>query len=102
MKTFRDLRVASLIGRELSKLFLKKIDFDGVFVTITAVEVSTDLLQAKVKLGIIPFEKGPEVFNLLEERRRELQHLLLKRINIKPMPRIKFVMATPDLAQRED
>lgn len=90
MRTYRNLRIASLIERELSALFLKKMDFEQALVTIVAVEISPDLLQAKVKLGVIPFEKGPEIFLALEEKKRELQHLLLKRINIKPMPRLEF------------
>ena len=90
MKTFRNLRVASLIEHELNKLFLQKMEFENALVTITAVEVSGDLLQAKIKLGVIPYEKGPEIFSSLEEKRRELQHLLLKKMNIKPMPRLKF------------
>ena len=90
MKTFRNLRVASLIEHELNKLFLQKMEFENALVTITAVEVSGDLLQAKIKLGVIPHEKGPEVFLALEEKKRELRYLLLKRINIKPMPRLIF------------
>lgn len=90
MKTFRNLRVASLIEHELNKLFLQKMEFENALVTITAVEVSGDLLQAKIRLGVIPREKGPEVFALLQKRRRELQHLIFKKINIKPMPSFKF------------
>lgn len=95
MKTFRNLRVASLVEHELNKLFLQKLEFENALVTITAVEVSSDLLQAKVRLGVIPFEKGPEIFKLLEKRKKELQYRLLRKINIKPMPSLKFEIENP-------
>ncbi len=75
---------------ELSKLLLTEFDFGGTLVTITDVFVDTDLLQARVKLGIIPYEKGPEVYRMVEAKRRELQYQILKKLNIKPLPHLKF------------
>lgn len=90
MRPYRDRKIGNLIQEELSKLLLRNFDFEGALVTVIDVEISPDLLQAKVSLGIIPFEKGPMVFKALEAKRRELQHLLLKKINIKPMPHLRF------------
>lgn len=95
MRPYRDLKIGNLIQEELSRLILRNFDFDSTLVTVTRVEITPDLLQAKVSLGIIPFEKGPMVFQALEARRRELQHLLLKKINIKPMPHLKFLIEEP-------
>lgn len=90
MRPYRNLKLASLIQEELSKLLLKEVDIVGALVTITGVEVANDLSEAKVKLSILPVEKGPEVFMMIEEQRRELQHKLLKKLNVKPMPRLRF------------
>ena len=90
MRPYRNLKIASLIEQKLNELILRNLDFNGAFVTITGVLVSEDLTEAKVKISILPNEKAPEVFEILEERRRELQYKLLRKMNIKPMPRIEF------------
>ncbi|KKU91662.1 MAG: Ribosome-binding factor A RbfA [Candidatus Jorgensenbacteria bacterium GW2011_GWA1_48_11] len=92
MRPYRDLKIGNLIQEELSRLILRNFDFENTLVTVTKVEITPDLLQAKVSLGIIPFNQGPMVFRALEAQRRELQHRLLKKINIKPMPHLKFLI----------
>ena len=88
---YRNLRVANLIQEELGKIILREIEFGkSVLVTITGVEVSKDLSQAKIKLGIFPSASAKEVMDLIEQHRPLLQNLLMKRINIKPMPKIVF------------
>lgn len=95
-KPHRIERVASVIEHELSMLLLRELDVTGVVVTITSVEVSSDMLQATVRLGIIPHEAGPAVWDALEEKRHSLQHQLLKKMNIKPMPQIRFRIDEPE------
>lgn len=90
MRPYRNLKIASVIQEELGKLLLREFDFGDVLVTITEVAIGEDLQEAKVKLSILPFEKEPETFILINKRRGELQHKLLKKINIKPMPSIRF------------
>lgn len=86
---FRSLRVKNLIQTELSKIFTKDIEF-GAFVTIGDIEVDSKLEEAVVKVSVIPEEKGKEVFDFLEKERKSLQFKLLRKMNIKPMPRLKF------------
>ena len=98
MRPYRNLKIASVIGEELGKLLNREFDFGGALVTVTSVEVGTDLLHARVKLGIIPYEKGPEVFRAIGERRGELQHQLLRKMNIRPMPHLEFAIDTESQA----
>lgn len=90
MRPYRNLKIEDLIQEELSKLLIRELDFEGALVTITGVHVTEDLLQAAITLGIIPYERGPEVFMKVQEKRRELQHKLLKKMNTRPMPTLKF------------
>ena len=91
MKTFRNLRVANLIQEELGKIILREIEFPvSTLATITGVEVPKDLGQAKIKLGVIPASEAPKVLEILNSYRPLLQHLLMKKMNIRPMPRIEF------------
>lgn len=90
MKFFRSERVSSLYREELSKLMIREIDFHGALVTITDVEIDKKLEHAKVKVSVIPSNKGDLVLKALDSQAGHLQHLLMKKVNIKPMPRIAF------------
>ncbi len=88
---YRNLRVAKLIQEELGKIMLREVEIpNSVIVTITEVEVPKDLGQAKIRLGVIPETAAAEILNLLNKNQLFLQRLLMKKINIKPMPRIVF------------
>jgi ribosome-binding factor A len=92
---YRNLRVANLIQEELGKIILREAEFpNSAIVTITEVEVSKDLNQAKIRLGVIPEIAAAEALNLLNKNQPYLQRLLLKKLNIKPMPRIMFELAS--------
>lgn len=90
MRPHRELKTASVLERELNNILLRDFEFGGAVVTITSVEVSPDLLQAKVRIGIIPEEKSSEVLQALEAKRKELQHKLLKRTRLRNVPKLVF------------
>jgi ribosome-binding factor A len=83
-------RVESLIREGLNEVILRELEFPGALVTVTSVEVQKDLDYAVVNVSVLPNEKSEEMLESLEKNRRHLQHLLLKKINIKPMPEIRF------------
>ncbi len=92
MKFFRAERVSELIRRELGSIIAKEVDFaPGTFVTITDVDVDKKLMHAAVGVSVIPSGRAEEALAALGRRAGALQRLLLKRINIKPMPLISFV-----------
>ncbi len=103
----RQERVASLIQEELGKIILREIDFAGCLMTITSVEIDRKLSQAIVNFSVLsPCDGCParsleqcaegipqnyqSVLKILEKNRSHLQYLLMKKINIKPMPQIIF------------
>ncbi len=90
MRPFRNSKLASLIEHELSRVILKEFEFENALVTITKVEVSSDLLQAKIKLGIIPKEKELEIYRAVDKRGKELQYKIFKKINIRQIPKFIF------------
>jgi ribosome-binding factor A len=87
---YRPLRVAKLIKEELGKLLLREIEPNGALLTITEVAVSKKLDSARVRVSILPENKSAAVLKMLKAAQHELQHMLLKKINIKPMPQILF------------
>ncbi len=103
----RQERVASLIQEELGKIISRNIDFAGCLVTITNVGIDEKLTQATVNFSVLSpcdgcptrsseqcAEGAPQssqsVLKILEKNRSHLQYLLMKKINIKPMPQIVF------------
>lgn len=89
MKNFRNLRMAEVIRSELGKMLARDFEFPG-FVTITDVEVASDLSLAKIKLGIIPAEQGPAVYKQLTNQSKQIRGDLLRKMNVRPMPDLEF------------
>lgn len=88
MRPYRNLKMAELIGKELGTLIERDIYVEGALITVTDVTVTPDLLQAKVKLGIIPKAKELEAFLAIEKRLPAFQHALLRKMNVRPMPKL--------------
>lgn len=88
---YRPERVSELIKRELGKIITKEIEFPpGAIFTITEVKVNKKLEFAKTKFSVFPSSFNKEVEKILERATKNLQYLLMKKINIKPMPKICF------------
>ena len=98
MKYHRNERIASLIKEELNNLILREVEFSGAVVTIVDIEVSEDLDKALVKIAVFPNNKGPDALVALENHRRKLQFLLMRKMNIKPMPKLVFKL---DITEEE-
>lgn len=90
MKYHRPERVSDLIIEELNKIILKEVEVEGTLITITDAEVAKDLSRAVVKFSVYPSEKSLEVLKVLEKKRSHFQYLLLRKMNIRPMPQISF------------
>lgn len=84
-------RVNSLIKKELSQVFLKEVDFPkGVLVTITKVESSANLKEARVYISIMPGSKTGRISEILNKIIYRIQQSLNKRLRMRPIPRIRF------------
>jgi ribosome-binding factor A len=68
----------------------RELEFNGALVTIMEVDIDKKMERAKIRVSVIPAEKEDDVLNELGRNAGNLQHMLLKKINIKPMPRIMF------------
>ena len=92
MRFFRSQRVSKLVREELAKIIVREVEFSDALVTITEVEIDKKLDHAKVNVSVIPSTAGAAALAELSKRAGYLQHLLIKKINIKPMPRISFAL----------
>jgi len=90
MQFFRKERVESLIQKELGEMLRRDFDLEDALTTITSMEVNKKLDNAKVGISTIPSEKGTAVLKKLKSAENSINWRLLRKINIKPMPRVSF------------
>jgi len=94
-------RVNQLIKQQISQLLLREIDFGNILVTVTNAEVSADLRQTKIKISVMPAEKGELVLRILERNIFHLQQILNKKLHMKIVPKISFAIDQAEIkAQR--
>jgi len=67
---------------------------ENTLVTLTRVDTAPNLQQAKIYISVMPEEKGFEVLKILGREVYEMQQLLNKRLNMRPVPRIEWVLET--------
>lgn len=87
---YRSNRVSNLIRDEISILIKRELEFPNAFPTVTEVQVTKKLDEAKVLVSVLPSKEAANVLGILSGARNRLQHLLIKKLNIKPMPHIYF------------
>jgi ribosome-binding factor A len=86
----RQLRVNELVKRELSASISREINFEGVLVTINAVDVAPDLKNAHVFVSILGTAKAASVIDTLEAHRPALQAELSRHVVLKYTPHLVF------------
>ncbi len=94
MSVDRITRVNELLKREIGDLLFRVMhanEFDLAAVTITRVETSKDLREARVYVSILGHEdQRPHMLALLSRRRGELQRRINKDVTLKYTPRLTF------------
>lgn len=89
----RIFQINELVKQELGKLILTELEFpQGCLVTITKVDTSKDLRQAKIWLSVLPAYLIKKVLAKLSANVGHLQFLLNKKLSMKPLPRLKFLI----------
>jgi ribosome-binding factor A len=85
------LRVRELMKRELSNVVQRDYDFKDVLVTINEVDVTPDLRQAHVFVGMLGDERaGRKALEKLKRDAGQLQVKLSKRVVLRYTPRLNF------------
>lgn len=84
-------RVNEVMKRELGELLRREFTFSAKLVTVQQVDITPDLKQAHVYIGIIglPSEQR-EAMAQLHDRRTALQQDLSKRVVLKFTPQLHF------------
>ncbi len=84
-------KVNSLLEQEISKIIVRDFNFHGALVTLTHVEATANLIEAKGYISVFPEDKTDNVITVLNKAVFDIQQKINKKLNMRPIPRIKFV-----------
>jgi ribosome-binding factor A len=84
-------RLNELFKREIGGILLREEGFDrDILVTITSVDISKDLGEAKVFISVMPTDRKKEIMGCLKGDIYNIQKILDRKLHIKKVPKIIF------------
>ncbi len=86
-------RINELLRREISTVLQRDFEFGGALVTVNAVEITQDLREAKVFVGVI-CGYGAKVLEQLGHKRHLIQSRIAKRVVLRCTPVLDFRLDT--------
>ena len=93
--TNRMTRVCELIKRELGPIISREFDFGGALVTVNDVDITPDLRQGFVHVGVIGGKsQGDSVVQRLNDKSGLIWKRLTERVVLKYTPRLSFRLDT--------
>jgi ribosome-binding factor A len=86
-------RINELLRREISTVLQRDFEFGGALVTISGVDITQDLREAKVFVGVLG-GYGAKVIEQLSQRRALIQSRVAKRVVLRCTPKLDFRLDT--------
>ena len=81
METTRQNKIARLLQKELSDIFLLQTkSMPGVLISVSAVRISPDLSVARAYLSIFPSEKAEEIIKNVNDNMKSIRYELGTRV----------------------
>lgn len=93
METTRQNKIARLIQKELSDMFLLQTKaMNGVLVSVSVVRISPDMSVAKAYLSIFPSSKSKEIIQNINANAKSIRFELGTRLRhqLRIIPELKF------------
>lgn len=93
METTRQSKIARLLQKELSEIFLLQAKgMQGVLISVSAVRISPDLSIARVYLSVFPSEKSAEIVKNVNDNMKSIRYELGTRVRhqLRIIPELKF------------
>ena len=82
-------RINELLRREISTVLQRDFEFGGALVTVSGVDITQDLREAKVFVGVLG-GYGAKVIEQLSQRRALIQSRVAKRVVLRCTPKLDF------------
>ena len=88
--TDRIAKVNSLLEHEIGKVISRDFNFGGSLVTLTHVEATGNLIEARAYISVFPEDKTDKVIETLNKGVYDVQQKINRTLNMRPIPRIMF------------
>ena len=88
METTRQNKIARLLQKELSDIFL----LPGILISVSAVRISPDMSVARAYLSVFPSEKSEEIIKNINANMKSIRFELGTRVRhqLRIIPELKF------------
>lgn len=93
METTRQNKIARLIQKELSDIFLLQTKaMHGVLVSVSVVRISPDMSYARVYLSVFPSERSQKIVKNINDNMKSIRFELGNRVRhqLRIIPELKF------------
>lgn len=88
-------KVNSLLEHEIGKILLRDFAFSPeILVTLTHVDTTANLIEAKVYISVFPDSKADGILNALQKSVYDVQYKINRTLRQRPIPKIIFVKDT--------
>ena len=82
----------SLLQHEIGKILLRDFAFSPeILVSVTRVDCSANLIDAKVFISVFPETKLAGILNALQKSVYDIQYKINRTLRTRPIPKIRFV-----------
>ena len=95
METTRQNKIARLIQKELSEIFMLQTKaMKGVLVTVSVCRISPDMSICRAYLSVFPSARAEEIIKNINENAKEIRFELGKRVRyqLRIIPELKFFL----------
>jgi ribosome-binding factor A len=92
MRLFRPERIGSVIQEEIAQMIVRDVEVPGGLITVIGVDVDKKIEHARVRVSILPPSFEAAALRKLNMRIGEFQHALNRKMGIRPMPLISFLI----------
>ena len=90
MASHRLNKVNELLKREIGSFVQREFEWPGTIVSILDVEVTEDLKEGRVWVGVVGRMAPAQVIEKLMRNRGSIQHALSRRVVLRNTPRLTF------------
>lgn len=95
METNRQKKIGNLLQKDLADILqgeVRKNNITNLIISVSKVNVTTDLSVARVYLSIFPNEKGAEILGAIQSNKALIKHDLAQRVKnqLRKVPDLNF------------
>jgi ribosome-binding factor A len=101
MSNLRQEKISSLLKRLAAEFFLKNVGEIGVLASVTKVEISADLFNAKIFFSVLPENEERKILKQLFALKKDFRRHIARNLKIKFIPRVIFLIDESIKKQRK-